>query len=418
MKLTDFNPWWKTNRISEDHEKLEKRILFKEIIKYINERQIIVLTGLRRTGKTVLAYHVIDYLLKNKIKPENILYFNFDLSSSGIEQILKDYKELINIDYNKEKIFVFLDEVQKLDDWQNKIKLIYDNNKNIKFFVSGSSSLFIEKKTKESLGGRSFSFQLLPLMFAEYLELKKKNKLLEKPVLFKSEIKNELKNYIKTGGFPELIYKKEDFKIKKYIKELIIDKIIYMDIPLVFDIDEPELLQKLLSIISSSPGMIIDYESLADDLQRNRKTISNYLFYLEKSFLITKVYNFSRNLLTSEKKKKKFYPTTTALANLFDAEYGKIIETLVLQNSNFRFFYRKNGKEVDFIDIKPILPVEVKSGSRIDKNTKINMLDFMRKFDVKKGIVITRDKQGDEKAEWFGAKGKISYVPLLKWLLG
>lgn len=417
MKIEDFNPWWKTGRISEDYDKLKERALFKEIVEYVDERQIVVLTGLRRTGKTVLLYHLVRHLVKDGINPRNIVYFNFDLAMFEVDKILEDYKNITNTDYEKEKIFVFLDEIQKLDDWQNKLKLIYDNNRNIKFFVSGSSSLFIEKRTKESLAGRSFSFHLLPLRFIEYVILKEKEDFLKKPVLYGKELERELKEYTKSGGFPELIDQKDDFKIKKYVKELVIDKIIYIDIPLVFEIEEPELLQKLLSIVSSSPGMVLDYETLANDLQRNRRTISNYLFYLEKSFLVNKLYNFSKNLLTSEKKMKRFYPTTTALANLFCTDLGKVIETLVLQNSDFRFFYRKGGKEVDFVNKKPVFPVEVKSSDSVNKNTKVNLLDFMGKFKVNKGIVITKSKEGEVLEEWFGIKKRISYVPLWKWLL-
>jgi len=199
------------------------------------------------------------------------------------------------------------------------------------------------------------------------------------------------------------------------VKELIIDKIIYMDIPSVFEIDEPELLQRLLSIVSASPGMSLDYESLASDLQRNRKTISNYLFYLEKSFLIKKLYNFSKNLLTSEKKKKKFYPAMTALSNLFNAEKGKVIETVVLQNSDFKFFYRQGNKEIDFIKAKPLTPIETKSKNM--KDAKINILDFMNKFKTKSGIIITEDKEEEIEEEWFNIRKKICYIPLWKWLI-
>ena len=107
----------------------------------------------------------------------------------------------------------------------------------------------------------------------------------------------------------------------KYIKELIVDKIAYIDIPKVFEIEEQELLVRLLSIISTKPGMIFDYDSIANDLKRNRRTISNYIFYLEKVFLI-----------------KKVYSSTVALAFLYGAELGNTIETLVLQNHDSKFF--------------------------------------------------------------------------------
>ena len=420
MEIIDFNPWWKTGEIPNDYKEMEKRNNFTEIVKYLGVRQIIVITGLRRTGKTVLMHHLIGHLLKNRVKAENIMYFNFDLLIEDLDILFNKYKESVNIDYKKDKVYIFLDEIQKLRDWQNKIKIYYDLYPNIKFFVSGSSSLFIKKRTKESLAGRSFDFQIFPLNFLEYLKLKNKENLMQNINLHKTEIKEELKDYIRTGGFPELIKEKNDFNIKKYIKELIIDKITYIDIPEVFKIDEPVLLQNLISIISSSPGMIIDYETIAADLKRNRKTISNYLFYLEEAFLIKKVYNFSKNRLTSEKKSKKFYPASISLAFLYDADYGKVIESLVLQNSVFKFFYRKGDKEIDFINIdtkKEICPIEVKTGKNIDKETKKSMLDFMKKYNVKKGIIITQEHESEEKIEWFGIKKEIKFIPLWKWLL-
>ncbi len=419
MNLEDMNGWWKTGRIGEEWEIFRKRELFSEVLKYIKDRQIIVITGLRRTGKTVLMYHLIEHLIKNNTNPINILYFSFDLGTGDIEETLARYKEITSVDYKKEKIFAFLDEVQKLEGWEDKIKLVYDNYPNIKFFISGSSGLFIEKKTKESLAGRAFGFQLLPLKFEEYIFLKGKEVLVKKKNMFRDEIRDELKHYIASGGFPEIMNEKDEAKIKKYIKELIVDKIVYIDVPKVFEIEEPELLERLIALISASPGMIIDYDSLASDLQRNRKTISNYLYYLEKSFVIRKLYNFSKNLLTSEKKKKRFYPASTALALLYGAEYGALMETAALQNSDFKFFFRKGEKEVDFVAAskKSILPVEIKSGKKLRKNIEISLIYFMSKFKVEDALVITEDYEGKRTSSWFGKKGRIKFVPLWKWLL-
>jgi len=414
MKIEDINPWWTTSTVKEEFLKLERRDLFNEVIKYIKDKQIITLTGLRRTGKTVLLHHVIDYLLKQFPK-ESILYYNFDLFNETIENILEYYKDKVKLDFKKEKIFVFLDEVQKRDNWENELKVLYDNFPNIKFFISGSSSLFIEKKTKESLAGRSFSFILKPLTFKEYLKMKKVKFDEKRLSLYKSEIEKHLDHYLKMGGFPELMEESDENKISKYVKELVIDKIIYIDIPKAFKIEEPELLSRILSIISSNPGIIFDYENIANDLKRNRKTISNYTLYLEKAFLIKKVYNYSRNVLTSEKKMKRFYPSSTSFAFLFNAEQGRIIENLVLMNHDFKFFSREGDKEVDFIetDKNRITPIEVKYANNVKEKEIKGMLNFMEKNSLKKGIVIT--KSSEDKKMIKGSN--IQFIPLWKWLL-
>ena len=117
MKIEDINPWWITSKIQEEFVKLEKRDLFNEILSYIKNKQIITLTGLRRTGKTVLLHHIISHLLKQFPK-ENILYYNFDLFNDSIENILEYYQDKVKLEFKKEKIFVFLDEVQKHDIWE------------------------------------------------------------------------------------------------------------------------------------------------------------------------------------------------------------------------------------------------------------------------------------------------------------
>jgi len=90
MKIENLNPWWKTGKIPEEFSTLEKRGLFKEITRCIKEKQIIVLTGLRRTGKTTLMHHVIDYLLKFYPR-ENIFYYSFDLMDDNIGNVLFNF---------------------------------------------------------------------------------------------------------------------------------------------------------------------------------------------------------------------------------------------------------------------------------------------------------------------------------------
>jgi len=412
MDIRDINPWWKTSKLEGDYAAFPQRELFNEIAPYVKEKQIIAINGLRRTGKTVLMHHIIGFLLR-KHQPENILYYNFDLLDDSIDNILAGYKEMLGTDIKNEKIFVFLDEIQKHENWENELKLLYDNHRNIKFFISGSSSLFIEKKTKESLGGRVFSFILNPLTFKEYLSLRdiKPGKRIS---LYENEIKEALRHYMRTGGFPELLDMREDVKIDRYIRELVIDRIIYIDIPRVFEIEEPELLVKILSVVSANPGTLIDYGGLANDLGRNRKTISNYVFYLEKAFLIKKLYNYSRNLLTSEKKLKRAYPSSTAFAFLFDAAEGRIAENAVLMNEDFRFFSRKGSMEVDFIKAdKDTLPIEVKYAKKVRERDIKGLIRFIGKHKLKQGLVITDSYEAEEKL-----RGKrIRFVPLWKWLL-
>lgn len=418
MEIQDLNPWWKTNRVEEEYEKSVVRPVLKQILKFIDSRQILSFVGLRRTGKTTLMHQIINYLLKRKINSKNIFYYNFDMGLVDIEELLKKYQEIVKIKIKDEKrVFIFLDEIQKLDNWHNKLKLLYDLNRNIKFFISGSASLFIEKKTKESLAGRTFSFQLNVLSFKEFLEFKKFG-IKENIDLWKDELNDLLIQYLKTGGFPELVNEKNDEKIKAYLKEFVIDRLVYIDIPQVFKIEEPELLVKLLNIISSNPGAILDFNNLANDLDRNRKTIAAYLFYLEKAFLIKKLYNFSQNILTSEKKSKKFYPSSTAFGYFFNIDISKMVENAIALFLDTKFFYRKLDKEIDFIKVKDnhLEAVEVKYKEKIKKEDFAGIKHFFNNFRKKFSInfiLITKDLEKKINLDDL----KIKAVPLWKWLL-
>lgn len=141
MDLNDFNPWWKTGMISEDFIG-KKREIFYEVNKYIDKRQILLFSGLRRVGKTTLMYQIIKELLDKGTNPYHILYFSFDEINYNLEEIIKQYEiEILLKDILKVRIFLFFDEIQKYKDWPSKIKLLYDLHPNMKIFLTGSAQI-------------------------------------------------------------------------------------------------------------------------------------------------------------------------------------------------------------------------------------------------------------------------------------
>jgi len=148
------------------------------------------------------------------------------------------------------------------------------------------------------LAGRIYEFVLDPLDFEEFLVFRNKEELIKKSDLFQEKIKKEFLVYQKRQ-FIEIVNESEE-KINQYVKSMI-EKIIYLDIPSIFPIEQEDLLLKILKIVASNPGLLSDYESLSKELGISRITLSNYFYYLEEAFLIKKLYNFSRNMLISEK---------------------------------------------------------------------------------------------------------------------
>jgi len=401
----------------------KKRKLFDNLSKELFSKQIISLIGLRRTGKTTLLKQLIDDLIiSKKVSRENILFYSFDEEQPKIEQIIRDYEVKLGKDIlsSKDKVYIFLDEIQKLENWQNQIKYFYDNYSNVKFFISGSSSFFIKKHTQESLAGRIYEFSLYPLSFEEFLVFRDKEELLKKKNLLEGEIKKEFLVFQKRQ-FIEIVNESEE-RAGQYMKSMV-EKIVFQDIPLIFPIEHEELLLKILKIVASNPGLLSDYESLSNELGINRVTLSNYFFYLEESFLIKKLYNFSKNMLTSEKKMKRFYLSTTSLFPFLNNQIDEalLIENLIVGLVNTKFFWRSPQKyEVDIIleEKSKIIPVEVKYRNQIlDRDIK-NLLRFCEKFDVKDALLITKNKAG--KREFKSEKGNkinVKFIPAWQFVL-
>jgi len=373
----------------------KKRRIFSKLVSLLPKKQIIEITGLRRVGKTTLFFQLINHLLDKGIDPFSILYFTFDEEKPSLDSLFQDFSRQTGKNFKKEKIFVFLDEVQKLPDFQNKVKIYYDLYPNLKFFLSGSSSLFLKKKKQESLAGRVFSFVLPPLDFEEYLFFKNRKEILKKPLLFKEEIEKEFETFL-TSQFIESIFLSKSEEKKEYFTS-IAKKIVFEDIPTVFPVENPEILWQIVKVIAQKPGILINYQSLGSDLGISNKTVSLYLYFLEESFLVRKLYNFSGNFLASEKKLKKYYlasPSFSAALGDFN-QLGLLGENFLLSVKDVRFFWRDPYKhEVDFVDVqKGILPIEIKYQEKIDKKDTKNLFLFLKKFGSQQGIIFSKSME-------------------------
>lgn len=415
MDILDYllrqNPWWEKKKV-ESIEGYGKRKIFDEISKYQNDRQILSITGLRRTGKTTLVLQLIERLLLDT-EPKNIIYFSFDeilgRDENIIEQVLGAYETEI-LRGELKSVYVFFDEINNIRDWQVFLKRYYDLNKKIKFVVTGSSSVLL-KKAKESLAGRIYEFEMKPLSFAEYLELK--NVSYGDIIVSSPTLKKEFASYMISGGFPEIASETDFEKIKKYSGS-VLEKIIFHDIPKVYDVADPEVIKGMLSAISRDPGMIIDYQTFASTFGVTYQTVSKYMDYMEKAFLITRIYNYRGRALARSRKMKKAYLTTTTLASyFFDSEKEflsmapKMVENLVCIHIGAKFFMREYY-EVDFIHDK--MPYEVKY--RTEPDIK-NALEVAKKIKSKNLVVITKDTR--EKRTVDGIE--VTFIPAWMFLL-
>ncbi len=389
INFSKFNRHW-TENVTYPYEK--KRDFFETLLSFKNKRQIIALTGLRRTGKTVLMKQLINQLVTEGTPRRNILYFSFDEAKPPLDELLTEYKGATAVDLEKDNVYIFLDEVQKLDNWQNQVKTYYDNYENLKFFVTGSSTLFIKKKAEESLAGRVYVLELPVLTFKEYLDFRGKTQQANTPDMFAEEMKSEFLTYVRRN-FIETI--NEDDATTRLYLESIVNKIVYEDIPALFPVENPEKLKTILKAVYSNPGMLINYANLGNDLGLNARTVEKYVDYLVKTRIIKKLYNYSRNFLTSEKKSKKLYVTAPSFCFLNEEhDFSKIAENVIASNGPITFFWRTPQKEeIDFIaniNGKPY-PIESKYSEKpVSTNDLKALKKFLRQNSVPEGRVITK----------------------------
>lgn len=407
-----LNPWWKNGSISPELARPFKRECFGKVKELLKYRQIVLLSGLRRVGKTILLYQLIEELLQ-KEGAKKIFYFTFDKKAENVLSLLELYKELVQID-SKEKIYVFLDEITKLKGWAEQIKLIYDAAPGIKFYLSSSSSINLEEEAIKNLAGRYFLVNVLPLNFREYLKLKEKNNLLSNLKLYEKEIKAEFKMYL-LRSFPEIVLWSDELLIKDYLRTTIIDKVIKSDLPDKFKNINKDLLFTLLELFYKEPGIYLDYDHLSRNLKISKKTLFRHIFYLEFSYLIRKIKNFRPSSFSTARKLQRAYPYWWSLAYCYGANEDKIMENLIASALDLKHYWREAAKEIDFLSIneKKIMPIEVKNKEIVAERELKNMLFFLKEYKLSLGLLVYN---GEEKITVFDKK-QIKFISFWKFLL-
>jgi len=293
-----------------------------------------------------------------------------------------------------DKAFIFFDEIQYVKNWPSILRRFYDLYPRLKFFLSGSSSLLISKETREKLAGRFFFFELKPLTFLEFLEMKG---IKLRNEIFSRRMEAYFFDYLRKSGFPEIINWENDLKISEYIKNSVIERVILRDIPFIFKTRDVILLERIVKLILSTPGSIININSLSRDWGASKITISNYLKFLEISLLVRSLSNFRPAFLSASRKLKKFYPTTPSLIfshskEVFEKNLGAVLETYVVNTLNANYYFRRGKKEINIIlKNDEILPVEVKE--KVNESYLRKFSKLIKSMGLKRGVIVSLNQR-------------------------
>ncbi len=354
------NKHWKA-----EYKGLYGRNILNKLQKNLMLRQIEVIQGIRRCGKSTIFKLLINELMKTN-DPKEILYVNLDdpffISFSDKVTALYDLLEISEKLTSKKVKYLFLDEIQNIKMWEKFVKSIYDNEVVTKIFITGSNSSLLNSEYASLLSGRYLSNMVYPLT---YTELLKANKITELFTLVdkKVSVLNLVDDILKFGLFPEIVFSnskvrtKLDKDQKREILKSYYDTIILKDCIMNNQIRDIKTFRELCYFLLSNNGATHSFSSLSKIFNIQDKSIKEYLSILESSFIINEVKQFSFSLKEQNRAKKKIYLTDngfSALSFSFSENKGRSLESLVFcelkkVKNNKVFFYDDKNFECDFI---------------------------------------------------------------------
>lgn len=335
-----------------------QRKIFSSLEDHIEKKQVTVITGMRRTGKTTLVKELLSH-----IKSENKLFIDLERMDNRVLFTEKNYDNIINslgqrgLNFNQ-KVFLALDEIQLVPEIVSVIKYLYDKY-TIKFILTGSSSFYLKNLFSESLSGRKKIFELYTLNFSELLTFNdvsfKENVFYKKnfnPAEYE-RLKFYYEQYIIFGGFPEVVLSKKT-EDKKDLLNDIISSYINVDIKTISDLRNSQNIFNLVKMLAGRTGTRLDYTKLSSLTGISRPTLYNYLYLLEQSFLITLVPVIAKNPDKEIVKAKKIFFNDNGILNvLSDISSGAKFENSVFNQlrhlGEINYYALKSGKEIDFI---------------------------------------------------------------------
>jgi len=365
----------------------------------------------------------------------------------------------------KEKVYLFLDEVQSLENWNFKLKNWFDQKLNLKIIISGSSSTNILTGGKESLAGRLNPQLILPLKFLELFRFKKTfnenfinqinldlraclkkaiearnptdffnelKKIKLQLIPFEQKIEIQLNEYLLNGGYPGLLSIKNSVEVARAL-EAYVQATVYNDIVQLHSIRDPEKLNALLALIAQTGIHTVSHNELAKQLGIRSETVNDYLTYLKNAYLISESEYYSNNLRVKQRNNKKIYFLDTGIRNavlhqindglLKDSqELGLIIETICCDHARRLIFnlpgfkndnlsYWKDPAEIDIVleGFKWNIPIEIKFSNEI-KNETINLINsFVITNKCPFGLILTKNT--------FELKNNVILMPVWMFLL-
>lgn len=408
---------------------LIRRKIQDNIEPFIKFKEVVIITGPRRGGKSSLMKLICDDLIKkDKVPPSNILYLNFEderFIDFNTSDFAYTYELFLQINKPMGRLYFFLDEIQNVTGWERWVNRLYENE-NIKIFITGSNASLLSSEISTALTGRNRTITNFPFSFGEFLTFK--NYKLQKNNFYQTEkravIKSFFQEYLRLGGYPEIIKINDPTLLEQYFKD-----IIYRDILPRYSIKKIKEIRELCLFLASNLASIHSYYKLQSLIGvKSINTVKTYLEILEEAFLFFRINLFDYSIKRQIYNPSKIYIIDTALGNSisfkFSENIGHIYENLVFlelkrRNKEIYYWKSKKGKEVDFLikkglNIEEAIQVSYNLNYKKTLDREIESLMIAKdEFKIKHLSIITEDEEAEKEM----GDVKIKIIPLWKWLL-
>lgn len=385
--LNEWNYWNKELSQTQARTTYDSRIST-----LLNYNEILVIKGIRRSGKSTLMLNSIKNLLANGVDIKNILFVNLEdprfinnLSPKLLQEIKDVYLEYLD---PNEKPYLFLDEIQNISHWEKWVNKEYELKRS-HITISGSNSSMFSSEIASSLSGRYLQIDVYPLSFGEYLQFKAievKNRLdfVEKKI----ELNREFEAYLKYGAFPKIL--EYDATDKKDLLITYKDSILLKDIVARYNLKEFKTLEEIAAFLLAHSGISQSINKLKNNFHISYDMAHAYLEYLIKAYMIFEVPKFDYSLKKQNANDKKYYSVDLGLSNIMRVANlqtrGDDLETIVfleLLRRGYKVYYYKtsNGLECDFIveeENTIIQLIQVTSSLKDEKTKKRELRAFSK----------------------------------------
>ena len=327
-----------------------RKMYLSTLLTLVECPEVIAVIGLRRSGKSTIIQQLQNSLIQSGTSRDHTIYINFEdprlEEIANGTQLLHLVQEICTAKLGSERIYLFLDELDHIGSWEKAINFLYENQKRIKLFISGSNSSLFTGRLATVMSGRYIPFRVYPLCFAEYLDF----------TPFQRSDLDALKDFLEWGGFPRVVVEKNTY-VKNQVLSSYFQTIVEKDLIVRHKIRKVQELRELVKYVFLNPTRIFSSYNLSKVLDVEDSTVNRYLSYMEQAYIIHRLPLYSPSVKKQIYNPDKILLSDNGLARIAGFSggdnFGQRLENScgleLIRRTEGELFYWKDDCDVDFV---------------------------------------------------------------------